>query len=118
MQKLTINDCRLWIKIGCSEQERFLPTCISLSLEIEFLQGITATQTDDLSNTICYATLIKDIEAFCITMEFKLLEYLAGQIHAFIKQRTLFPVKITVTTTKVLPPVNNIHGGVSFIYSE
>lgn len=113
---LNISDVRLWIKIGCSDEERALPSCISFDIQLH-LRDIPALQSDKLEDTICYAEVVSKISQFCQERSFNLIEFLAAQVHEMIKNLVNLPAnKIIVKATKLSSPIANIVGGVSFVY--
>lgn len=114
---LQINDLRLWVAIGCSDEEKALPRCISLDISIQFKSQVIATVNDNLESALCYAEVVRRVNELCCDKQFNLIEYLAGEVHRCVSEMVQLPVeKITVKATKLLPPVPNIHGGVSFTY--
>ncbi len=115
--KLFIADIRLWLKVGCSEEEQLFPTCISI--DIEMLFNTNAVHSDDLKETVCYAKVVKRVSEFCLARSFHLIEYIAGSVHRVVQDMVEIPVeKITIKVTKLVSPIENIHGGVSFVYSK
>ena len=114
---LAISDLRLWLHLGCSEQEKFLPQPISLDIQIEFNSCPEGVQDDNLDGVICYAVLTKKIKEFCEIRRFNLIENVAASVHSIIS-KVVVDAKITVKATKIKSPVESIHGGVSFTYSK
>jgi dihydroneopterin aldolase len=114
---LQINDLRFWVAIGCSEEEKALPRCVSLDISIQFKEVLVATINDNVESTVCYADVVNRVKEFCSKKKFNLIEYLAGEVHRLVSEMIQVPVEITVKATKLLPPVQDIHGGVSFTYS-
>ncbi len=115
---LQINDLRLWIAIGCSEEEKALPHCVSLDISIQFKEAVLATLNDNIESTFCYAEVVNRVKELCSKKKFNLIEYLAGEVHRLVNEMIQVPVEITVKATKLLPPVPDIYGGVSFTYSS
>ena len=117
--KLSISDLRIWVSIGCSDEEKLLMQCVSFDIEILFLKPPNATKTDNIEDTVCYAGLVRDIQELCQGKKFNLIEYLGAEIHNLISHNIHTPIeKIRVKTTKITPLVQNIHGGVSFTYCK
>ncbi len=117
--QLTISDLRLWVSLGCSEQEKFLPQCISIDIYITFLECPEGSHTDNIKDVICYAELTKEITEFCKDKKFNLIEYLASEIYNLISNSILTEYeKITVKIAKLKSPIEGIHGSISFTYSK
>lgn len=115
---LQINDLRLWVAIGCSNSEKALPRCVSLDISIQFKGEVTAAANDNLEFAVCYAEVVNRVKKLCNEKQFNLIEYLAGEVHRVVSEIVQVPVeKIIVKATKLLPPVADIYGGVSFTYS-
>ena len=66
----------------------------------------TASDTDDLTQTICYYTLRNEIQNFCDDISCNLIEYLAKQIHNFITEKYGVCVKYLKLIKR--PPMSNI----------
>ncbi len=77
-------------------------------------------QTDRLSDTVCYFKAIELIQNLVKERSFDLIEHLTGNIYEMLYrylmdlQRKDIALKIQIN--KVSPPVEGIHGGVSFSY--
>ena len=114
---LQINDLRLWVAIGCSNEEKALPRCVSFDISIQFSGQVIAAVNDNLEFSVCYAKIVKKVQELCSKKKFNLIEYCAGEVHRIVRELVQLPVgNITVKATKLLPPVPDIHGGVSFTY--
>jgi len=118
--KLSILDCRIWIHLGCSEEEKFHPQLVSFDIDLFFKAIPIGASSDNIEDTICYLKLTEIINNFCQNKRFNLIEYLTYDIYKIIvssiDQNSLLSL-IKVTAKKISPPVPNIHGGVSFTYS-
>lgn len=114
---LKISDLRLWLHLGCSEQEKFLPQPVSIDIQIEFNTCLEGIEKDYLNGVLCYADLTAKIQKFCETKKFNLIEKVAASIHTIVSEIAVGN-KVTVTATKVKSPVEGIHGGISFTYSK
>ncbi len=114
---LKISDIRLWVALGCSEEEKALPTCVSIDVEVTFDSIPAAVVSDSLKDTVCYASIVSSIRELCLKKRFNLIEYLAAQVYKVVED-IVQARKIIVKVTKMLPPVRDVHGGVSFTYVE
>ena len=120
LTNITISDLVLWVHLGCSEEERFHPQSVSFDIIVSFMQPPKATINDDLNDTFCYAKAVQLIKKSLKGRHFNLIEHLAATIHDIlsdtIKKQNL-EASVSVTITKLSPPIPDIHGGVSFTYS-
>ncbi|MDF3048329.1 MAG: dihydroneopterin aldolase [Candidatus Midichloriaceae bacterium] len=120
--KLVIADLRLWVHLGCGEEEKLHPQMVSFDIEVLFKNPPKAIANDCLEDTICYAKLVQEVKAVCAGGRFNLVERLTGDVHASIKnyianQKCLVE-SINVTVCKISPPVPDVHGGVFFTYQS
>ena len=65
---LTVSDLRLWVHLGCSEQEKYHAQCVSFDIDIVFSEAPQGTISDDLKDAFCYAEATQLIK---ITVENK-----------------------------------------------
>ena len=64
-QSLFLNELEIYVSLGCSEEERAHKQMIKLDIELQFDQNYSASDTDNLEETICYYTLRNNIQNFC-----------------------------------------------------
>lgn len=112
-QSLFLKALEIYVSLGCSEEERANKQMIKLDLELEFSQNYSASNTDNLEETICYYTLRNNIQKFCDNISCNLIEYLAKQIFLFI-QKDHSDVNIKYLKLIKAPPVSQIESA-SFI---
>ncbi|MDR0296618.1 MAG: dihydroneopterin aldolase [Rickettsia sp.] len=118
--KLIISDLRVWIHLGCSDQEKFHSQLVSFNIELEFTTPPKGTITDKLEDTVCYLELVQSIKSLCQTKHFNLIEHLTKEVYhaidkSLIKHRDLVKC-VNVMTRKMSPPVQDVHGGITFTY--
>ena len=117
---LKISDIKLWVHLGVSKEEKHLKQPVSIDIKIDFTTIPEAINTDNINDAICYTKIVDLINKTIRLREFNLIEYLAMEIHKSINQEIMksnyknSQIKVKVTKTK--PPVDNIHGGVSFTF--
>jgi dihydroneopterin aldolase len=124
MHRLSVNDFRLWVHLGHTEEEKFNRQPVSFTIELDFKKPPKATVTDELDDTVCYFDITAGIRALCEKKRFNLVEYLASEIYKSVEktlkakkmQSNIAGVKITVL--KLAPPVPDVHGGAAYIYSR
>ncbi|GAB4222417.1 MAG: dihydroneopterin aldolase [Francisella sp.] len=112
-QSLLLKDLQIYVHLGCSEEEQAYKQMIYLDLELEFNKNFNASNSDKLTDTICYYTLRNSIQKFCDTISCNLIEYLAKEIYTFI-QNNYKNIKIKFLKVTKNPPVSQI-GSASFI---
>jgi dihydroneopterin aldolase len=78
-----------------------------------------ACNTDQLSDTADYHSIVEEIRKLVSDRSYKLLERLAFEVYSTIRAE-LLPIRagIRVKVTKLKPPVQGIEGGVSFSYGD
>ena len=121
--KLVINDLRLWVHLGCSSEERLHKQLVAVHIDILFDRNFDAINTDDINDTICYASLVNKIQKKCQNIEFNLIEKLNKFIYnttlQFVDNNRRFSVaSIKVMVSKLRIPVPGIYGSVDFIYEN
>ncbi|WP_150467377.1 dihydroneopterin aldolase [Francisella sp. SYW-9] len=112
-QSLFLNGLEVYVNLGCSDEERAHKQMIKLDIELEFDQNYSASDTDNLEETICYYTLRNNIQNFCDDISCNLIEYLAKQIFLFI-QKNYTNVKLRYLKLIKAPPMSQIKAA-SFI---
>ena len=120
---LRIMDIQLWLSLGCSIAEQQNPHAVRITVEIAFENAPLGAITDNLTETICYRTLVEAIQTTLQKQSFHLIEHVAFRtyqtvcttLHTRPKGTTI--TEIRATAHKVAPPVPGLTGGVSFTYS-
>lgn len=113
--QLQVHRYRLWLSIGWTDAERQTPQPIDIDLSITLEAVPTASKTDRLEDTFCYATLLESLGKVTKMQSFKLLERLAEVLLSTAEQFLLDQghlASISVGVTKVCPPVPEVFGGV------
>lgn len=114
---LTISDLKLWIHLGCSDQEKYHPQLVSFDILIDFFQNPQAVLSDKLEDSVCYANITNIVKETISNKKYNLIEYLAANTYdEIIKHTGNKEISLTVTVKKLSPPVKDIHGYVSFTY--
>jgi len=120
--KLSVLDLRIWVHLGCSDQEKFNPQLVSLNIELYFKSLPEGAKNDRLEDTVCYSDLVQNVKSFCQNRKFNLIEHLTTEIYRVVedslKQHRSLVSFICVTGHKISPPVPDIHGGVTFTYCD
>lgn len=120
MFSLSINDLRIWVHLGCRDEEKFHPQMISFDICINFATPPVGADTDLLHDTVCYVDIVDRVTQYCQEKKFNLIECLASSVHKKISDSLVshkhLPHSITVTLHKVSPPVPGVHGGVKWTH--
>lgn len=118
--KLSIKDLRLWVHLGCSDEEKAHPQAISVTLKLYFIKAPLGIITDELTDSICYFQITELVQNTVSEKSFNLVEHLTYKIREAIYQHLKSigyeDVTLKVTVDKLSPPVPNLLGGVSFSY--
>jgi dihydroneopterin aldolase len=106
---------RLWLCIGCTEEERAKPQPIDVDVSIRLNNPPTGAQTDNLEDTFCYQRLLEGLKDMAQSTTFHLLERLATVLVEYIDQ--YLGVKgyrgfVAIGVTKVCPPIPSVLGGI------
>lgn len=118
MFKLSINDLRLWVHLGCGEEEKFNLQMVSITVDIYFKSIPAAAQSDDISDTVCYLQIVNAIKNYCYHKRFSLIEYLSQSV--FDQVKIILEVveenidSVSIEIHKVAPPVPDVHGGIKW----
>lgn len=119
--KLVISDLRIWLHLGCGEEEKYHPQLVHFDIELIFHAPPKGMASDQLVDTVCYVDIVSEIQALCKSKPFNLIEHLVQCVHEDIcntlgdKKEAIALINITVN--KIGAPVPGVHGGVHFNYS-
>jgi 7,8-dihydroneopterin aldolase/epimerase/oxygenase len=106
MDKLFISGLELWMKVGCTPEERAFPQLILMDVELETPLR-AAGQKDDMQRTVDYAEVINRLKIHIESESYRLLESVAEDAAGLILKR--FKVRrVTVRLRKrALPALQN-----------
>jgi dihydroneopterin aldolase len=110
---LQIRGLTLPINLGWRDKEREHEQLVLLDFELKFKDLPKACTTDQLKDTVCYATLIKTLREELNDGSFRLVEHLAYEIHRILKSQLPKDISLTVHITKH-PKIKGLTGGVCF----
>lgn len=114
---LSISGVECHVHIGWPEHERFQRQIITVDMHLKFATHPAAVYTDDLQDTVCYATLIQRLHQFLRGKHFRLIEHFTQAIHAEIKTLVPDQTKVRIYAMK-RPPISDFGGEVRFEYGE
>lgn len=104
--------------LGWSDAERESTQPVMVDVIIQFPEPPPACQSDKLSHTLCYEELSQIIKHYCQHNTFKLIERMAYKLYREIKIRVLSGSQISITVTKLNPPLADLQGNTSFTYGD
>lgn len=109
--QLLLEDISLDVKLGHSEEERSALQRVLVQVTFGFETIPLVCSTDNLHDTLCYATLVDELQTFCADRSFKLIETLGYQLHQFIQKKIMAtcPEKMTVSLRVIKnPPLSTL----------
>lgn len=113
LPSLMVQDYRIEVHLGCTEDERKQPQEVSFSIEFQFHEPPPGEVSDQLSHTLCYAEVCDLIKKNTGERHFSLVEKLANDNWMALKKR--FPkISIQMSVHKIHPPIERLQGGVVY----
>lgn len=101
--KIFLRQLKFKTIIGIFPHEKLIPQTIIIDLEIK-KNFQNAIKTDSIEDTICYETLVNELENFFSNNSSNLLESLADKVAYFILKKFKAPkVKVTLTKPAAIP---------------
>ena len=114
-QQLILNDIRFAIRLGWIPEEQAVPQTVRWDIVLRFEHN-PSVQSDELTQTVCYASLIAGLKQHLQAQTFKLIEHACYEAYGYIKQFAAVPLCIRLT--KLHPPVEELHGGAAYQCSD
>jgi 7,8-dihydroneopterin aldolase/epimerase/oxygenase len=111
---LTLNDLRLPVHLGCSVEERKNSQMVRFEVRLRFDRLPQGCLNDQLKDTVCYAKICDQIRNVCQRSEYQLIEKLAWDSFASLKEIIPLQTQLWLKVTKEKPPVSDLEGGASF----
>lgn len=109
--QLQLKDISLDVKLGHRKEERAFQQRVLVQITLRFETTPLVCTTDNLHDTLCYATLVNELQKFCDDRSFKLIEALSYQLYHFIKEKVvvMFVEKTTVFLCVIKnPPLSTL----------
>lgn len=108
MDIIFVSELRIETRIGVYQWEQHAPQTIQLDLEVG-LPGKHASHSDQLDDTIDYASIVKQVEQLFRDRRFSLLEQAAESVAAAIRHDFNAPwVKVTIAKLAPLRSVKRL----------
>lgn len=121
---LSINRLRLSVKIGHQPGERIKAQPLEVEIRFYF-PTLPAACFDDDGDFICYDEVCQAVQNLTKEKEFRLIEYLAMELHKTIRRNITKQgitrsdaIKIWLRLHKCVPPVPYMLDGASFTYTD
>ncbi|VVC74733.1 hypothetical protein AQUSIP_00050 [Aquicella siphonis] len=115
---LSVRGLELNVNLGWRDKERKQEQPVLLDLIIRFPAAPPAAcETDELDDTVCYATLIEHIRHAIAHKKYRLVEHLSADIYRSAKTRLPRPCRLKIRLTK-FPKIEGLMGGVTFDYGD
>jgi FolB domain-containing protein len=100
---LILEDLKLKLHLGVTIAERSKKQTVLLQSKIIFSKPPLACTTRKISDTVCYAMLIKKIQEFCRNKKFILIEELGTKLFLLIKKNIPKSCKLHLRLAKQHP---------------
>lgn len=114
---LRVHRIALAVRLGFGKEERVTPQPVEVDVSF-FFPAVTEASKSDNGDFICYDKLSHAFKDLCADREFKLIEFLCMELYQVARKAAPPEVKITLRLTKCEVPVEFIHGGASFTYTD
>jgi dihydroneopterin aldolase len=108
---LRLNELVLHLRLGCEESERARPQEVRVSIEIRFSSPPAATESDRLTDTVCYARLSEALRAHCEAREYRLIERVGLDAYRVAREIAGPETALALSVHKIKPPVERLLGG-------
>lgn len=102
--EITIEELQIPVRIGCTAEERAFPQILQFDLLLA-LNDEKSLESDVLSDTIDYMTVIEDVQGVASAREFHLLEHLAGVIGNTLLERHEKLASVAISIKKHVSPL-------------
>lgn len=117
--QLIIPNFRVWVRLGCSSEERHFKQPILVSLSLSFKEEPSACVSDDLNDATCYVKLTSLIEEVVDTHSCALIEHLSALIMQALEVELADQVsQIDLEVSKERPPIPNVLRPICFKISK
>lgn len=113
-RRMTIRDYRLDALIGVTEAERSLKQPLSISLVVRFGAPPPGETSDRIEDVLCYGELCGVVSRIVNARPYQLIEHLAAEIHAVVTGRLKRDDSLSVSVTKMSPPIAGVVGGATY----
>ena len=102
--EIAIEELQVPVRIGCTEEERAFPQILVFDLLLALNDG-KSIESDMLSDTIDYMTIIEHVQTIANARDFHLLEHLAGVIGKDLLERHEKLESVAIAIKKHVSPL-------------
>ncbi|MDS0919580.1 MULTISPECIES: dihydroneopterin aldolase [Chlamydia] len=114
-----IPDFRVWVRLGCSPEERYFKQPILVSVVLSFFKEPSVCVSDDLGDACCYVEITSLIEEVASSKPCALVEHLSKILMDALEAKLKDKVsKIDLEVRKERPPVPNLLKPICFKISR
>jgi dihydroneopterin aldolase len=118
MHELSLRDLSLWVRLGCTPEERKQAQEVRIRVDLRFHDAPEGIRSDELKDTICYARLSMAFRERLAGREFQLVERIAAELFEETQKLVEGRALISLVAHKVRPPVEGLTGGVEYRIGE
>lgn len=108
---LSLQNLRLFVRLGCEVWERSAPQEVLVSIELRFAAPPAGVLSDELTDTVCYADIAQSVLEHCQNREYKLVEKMGLDIYHLVKEKAGKKDQVAISVHKVQPPIPRLSGG-------
>jgi 7,8-dihydroneopterin aldolase/epimerase/oxygenase len=108
-----IHGLRVPVHVGWGTTERMELQIVRFDVALRLPAGGRAGETDDLADTVDYASLCDAIREVCRNSEYRLLERLAATARGALAPLLPDGTRLRLQVTKERPPIDDLSGGAS-----
>jgi len=112
--EMTVRDLEIWVRLGCSDEERAVPQPIAVSARIAFARPPLACESDRLEDTVCYARLAAVLGERAAQRPYQTVESLTFALVEAMRSAMPVGTRFALEVTKLRVPVAGLRGGVTF----
>lgn len=116
--RLVVRRIGLDVRLGHLDDERREAQRVECDLVLRFHRVPPAVRTDALEDTVCYDDLVACMRKVVARREFRLVEHLAGELFAALRDEVDPADALELRVRKVSPPVPEIGGGAEIVLSD
>ncbi len=118
VQIITLNNLRTQVRIGCEREEREVPQFVRFDIQVRLAELPKGCFTDQITDTVCYFETAQRVFEVCRRAEYGLIEKLAWDVFAALKEFLPAPHQLGLRVTKEKPPVPGLEGGASIYLGD
>lgn len=104
------------VHLGVGDEERAIPQEVSVDVRFH-MPALMSSATNDSGEYICYAPICEKIQDLCTAKPYRLIEYLAHEIHRLLRAEIPDEVRLTVMVLKA-PALLPFVGNTSYSYTD